>query len=224
MAKKKNTKKTQTPQLTPKRYIETKVRQLPIEKCLMNITQGLVSILIIRKMPSGNFIVGSYLVDIYCLGLKNTDFRFNLNQVELDTFINLYENHIGHFEFVEYVFAHNYIFGAIAYAEDLGFKPHKDLMITQYILEEDNEDIELIEYEFGNNGKPLYIAGPHDDHKKIIAILRRTAGEGNFLVSEGNFADFDGIDFGDFEDFENDEEEDDDDTEDTNFEIIEDKK
>lgn len=223
MAKKKNTKKTQIIQLTPKKYIETKARQLPMEKCLMNITGGLVSILVIRKMPSGKFIVGYYLVDIFCLGLKSTDFRFNLSQVELDTFINLYENNIGYLEQVEYVFVHNYIFGAIAYAEDLGFKPHKDLMITQYILEEDNEDIELIEYEFGSNGKPLYISGPYDDREKIIAILRRTAGEGNFLVLEGYGNGFEGIDFGDFYDSDDSEDEDDD-MEDTNFEIIEDKK
>ena len=48
---------------------------------------------------------------------------------------------------------HNWIYGAIAWANEAGISPHKSFSVTQYMLEEDTEDIPLIEYEFGCNGK-----------------------------------------------------------------------
>ncbi len=230
MAKKKSTKKLQMVQLTPKRYIETKCRQLPIEICLMGAAAGFVSIIVMRKMPSGKFIIGSYLLDTFCLGLKNTDFRFSADEMEADIYIDTISMRFDGLKPVTYVEAHNYVFGAMAYAEDLGLKPHKDFALTQYILEEDNDDIELIEYEFGRDGKPCYIAGPYDDKNKIIATLNRNVGEGNYdvvLSAGGNYLDLGDFDFDDLEedDFDEDDfDEDDEDTEDTDFEIVEDKK
>lgn len=234
MAKKKSTKKPQTVQLTPKKYIETKCRQLPIDKCLMDFTAGFVSVLIVRKMPSGNFIIGSYLLDTFCLGLKDTGFRFNVDATECEMYINMHASALEDLKPANYVEAHNYIFGAIGYAEDLGFKPNKDFALTQYILEEDHDAIEFIEYEFGSEGKPLYIPGPYDDKNKIIATLKRTVGIGNYdvMLPDGDYSDtfeddedydfefdFDDEDFDD-EDFDDD----DDDTEDIDFEVVEDKK
>ncbi len=34
--------------------------------------------------------------------------------------------------------------------------------------------------EFGKEGKPLFINGPHDNVQAILRQLMRTAGEGNF--------------------------------------------
>lgn len=57
--------------------------------------------------------------------------------------------------------------------------------MTQHILEEDDDEIPLIELEFGKEGKPLYIAGPYDDQamiNRVIATLDKHAGEGNYDV------------------------------------------
>ena len=42
------------------------------------------------------------------------------------------------------------------------------------------DDIELIEFEFGKDGKPFYIAGPFDNSRKILETLSNSVGEGNF--------------------------------------------
>ena len=202
----------------------------------MDLTAGLVSVLIVRKMPSGNFIVGSYLLDIFCLGLKNTDFRFNIDALDCEIYINMHAIALKNLKPARYVEAHNYIFGAVEYAESLGFKPDKDFALTQYILEEDNDAIELIEYEFGRNGRPLYIPGVNDDKNKIAATLKRTVGVGNYdvMLLDGDYGDdFEDEDDFDDEDFDFDEEDeyfDDEDfdeenngTEDTDFEVVDDK-
>jgi len=82
----------------------------------------------------------------------------------------------------EYKLVHNIIYGAVEYAEELGFAPHKDFSATRYILEEDDDNIELINIEFGFNGKPAVVIGPFDNPEKIIATLNRTVGKGNYTI------------------------------------------
>ena len=57
---------------------------------------------------------------------------------------------------------------------------HPDFKLSQHIL--DPPDMHPItgEVDFGKDGKPLYISGPHDDVDAIMRQLTRTAGEGNF--------------------------------------------
>ena len=79
-------------------------------------------------------------------------------------------------EEISYNEAHNIIYGAIAFAEEGGIKPAKELDPAGFILEEDTDDIPLIEYEFGKNGKHFLIVNP--DHKEMpyYHILKKTLG------------------------------------------------
>lgn len=142
---------------------------------------------------------------MYCLGPKDVLYEFNLDPEEYDAWKGKLVGGVV----CDYVLAHNIIYGAVAYAEDLGFKPHKDFEIAQYILEEDSEDIELVEIKFGMDGMPCYVPGPYDSDYKvqtIINTLDRTAGRGNytFLGDGDDWDDFDD------EDWDDDDEEDDD--------------
>ena len=49
--------------------------------------------------------------------------------------------------------AHNLVWGSIAYAEEAGIAPDKSFRLTQYILDEETDDVPLIEYEYGKDGK-----------------------------------------------------------------------
>ncbi len=70
---------------------------------------------------------------------------------------------------------------AIAYAEDLGLKPaDKDWVLTQYILEADDEAIELLDLTFGKDGQPFYVSGPYDKPMDVITKLEKSVGSGNF--------------------------------------------
>jgi hypothetical protein len=63
----------------------------------------------------------------------------------------------GQFGKVAYPLVHNIIYGANAFAEDCGFKIHRDFELTQYVLEDDTDEIEYIDIEFGKNGEPFLI-------------------------------------------------------------------
>lgn len=195
---------------SPESYIKNQARSLHIGGCFITKdweTTGICTIFITREHNTGNVTFGIYLVDLYCLGLKDTGYQFN---AEYDQFVHS-KITLGDFERCEYELAHNIIFGAIAYAEDYGFKPHKDFAVSQFILEENDEQVPLMEIEFGLEGIPCYVQGPFDEQATIdrnIATLKRTAGEGNFKVV---IADEDDFDDEDIEEDDDEFDEDDDD-------------
>ena len=230
MSNKKKTKKKAAAnpqqQLTPKNYLLTgRARKLPIEECWISSDwkdAGICSIVVARKHTSGNLTFGIYLVDIFCLGLKNSNPVFNKPEYEYDDLLDkIFSTHMFGKTSIDYVLAHNIIYGAVAYAEELGFKPEKDWALSQMILEEDTEDVELIEIEFGKNGKPYFINGPYDNVQKVVNTLNKSVGDGNyemtyFLGDPSRFVD----DFDFDDDDDDDDDNDDNDTEDVDYEEV----
>jgi len=171
--------------LSPENYIRKKARNLPIYECLVNTDwkeQGVAHVVVARSHVNGNVTGCMYLVDIFCLGIKNTQYFFNIPIVEYQEM----KESMDHIEFepISYNLAHNIVFAGLEYAEEYEFKPHKDFTsITRFMLEEDTEDIELIDIECGLDGKPFYVNGPNEDEAKtrqILAQLERIAGPGNY--------------------------------------------
>jgi hypothetical protein len=172
----------QQQQLSPVKYIISKGPLLPFHECFINegwAEKGMAIVTISKKMPSGKFIIGLYMVDMYCLGLKDTFFKFSVDDINYASFLEeLDQNHPLVKSEINLV--HNLIFGAIDYAEDLGFTPNKDFKITEHLLNTELIDDGINEIEFGKDGKPLFIAGPHDNTNRIIGILEKSVGEGNY--------------------------------------------
>ena len=153
--KKKKSNRSQQPP-SPKRYILTRARLLPLHKCLINDDweeSKLASVTVTRKHSHGNVTAGFFLVDMMARGVKDTHYVFN--EPEEDFFDDLHDRWPHHLEEIPYPLAHNIIYGALEFAEDHNFKPHRDFDITSYILEEDTDEIELIDLEFGVDGKPF---------------------------------------------------------------------
>jgi len=226
MAKKKKGKVIQLKPAyqSPENYVKTQARQLPVIECWISREwqdNGISNVIVARGHKNGNVTAGIYLVDTYCLGVKDASYEFNLVPAEY----KFLKNHAGDIEPCEYAIAHNIIYGAIAFAEDYGFKPYKDFAIAQYILEEDDDNVELMELEFGFEGQPYYFRGPYDDDTKVNQIrntLMRTAGEGNFTIIEDVDGDdnWDDDELEDYSDDEFDDEEDDPDDQEEMFEEL----
>lgn len=187
MAKKK-TKQQQAFTISPKKYMQTKVRNLPIEECLISEgwqEAGECNLIIARKHASGNFTIGIFLVDLYCLGVKDCFYKYNIPEYEYYDIKK--ENGLIPISYDE---THNIIYGAVAYAEDLGIAPHEEFDITQYILEPDTDDIPLIEYEFGRDGKPFLIVDSKAEANRYLPILRKHAGDDFEFSIKGEDVDF----------------------------------
>lgn len=168
---------------SPKKYIKRKARQLPIHSTYISENweeTGMAVVIVNRTMPSGHLIVGLYMVDVFCLGVKDTHFRYKLTNIEFnhDFLPELEQRSALQMELCDPQLAFNVVYGALEYAEDIGFQPHKDFKLTEWILP-DVESIEYMEIEFGKDGKPLYFQGPNDNVRKILAQLDKL-GEGNY--------------------------------------------
>jgi hypothetical protein len=141
-------------------------------------TTGLVAVLVAREHRHGKVSVCSYLCDVYCLGVKNTDGPDVMDHIELRPFRNLFFSGF-HGEPLQapIELARELVLGSIHHARNLGFEPHPDFTAAQQHLGGWDEPGTIT---FGQNGKPFYISGPYDDPRQVIRTLERTAGTGNY--------------------------------------------
>ena len=178
-------KKKQKQQLSPKKYIVSKARTLPIYKTFINPdwkSSGIATIIVLREHKSGYITFGSYLVDLYCKGVKGTAWFFNKPKSEILEYVDELD-----LEECTYQLAHNIIFESLTFAEECGFTPDSEFAITEFILEDDEEGhIEDLEIHCGNeDGVPFLIEQDFKQFKKDYITLEKTLGEGNFKYLSG---------------------------------------
>ncbi len=190
MAKKKKTAKQQT-FLSPEQYVREKARTLEIGDCFINEDYdefGLGHIVVTRLHKGGRKTIGVYLVDKYCLGVKDAFYRLRMDDVEYEDFIQTMSREY-HLKKISYNEAHNLIYGAIEFADEAGIAPCKDFALAKYILEEDTEAIPLIEYEYGKDGKHLLVVGSQKEADRYLPALRANLGSDfNYIIEDNPFA------------------------------------
>ena len=180
--------KAQQQALTPStpQAILRRARSYPLYECLISDnwnkkeTSGLVEVLVARQQPDGDICFGVYLIDIYCLGLKNTFANAGFSR---SRYLNEVRNKViraGKPVECPVELAHQMIYQSIEYAEQFGFEPEKDFMLSQYLLAPRGELEEPYQLTFGKDGKPLFISGPNDNVARILRQLDKTAGPGNY--------------------------------------------
>ncbi|MGI5486370.1 helix-turn-helix domain-containing protein [Microtetraspora malaysiensis] len=140
-----------------------------------NTAGGMVSVLVARKQGWDKLLFCGYLVDTYCLGVKNTQGPEVGDEMKMrrfrERFFSAYEE--GYQE-APVDLAQHLVFGAVEYARGLGLEPHEDFAATAEYLGPWTGPSAIT---FGKDGKPLYISGPYDDARKIVRTLTRAVGE-----------------------------------------------
>ena len=179
---------------SPTFKIRTEARSLPIYECRVSTgweTVKLANVSVARQHPDGSITATFYLVDLLCFGIKETEYLYD---VTISEYLERLEK-IKEFmdtEVVDYKIIHNIIYAGIAYGEKNGFNPVNEFtLVTQFNLEEDREDIEIIEIECGDeNGKPVYLVTPFESEEEIELITSRledNAGVGNYSVIRSDY-------------------------------------
>jgi hypothetical protein len=170
-------------QLSPKRYIETRVRNLPIYKCLVNENwekSRMANIIVMRKHTNGNITAGIYLIDLLCLGVKDTFYFFNVR--ESDMLDRLKENKDPLlFVEIDYDIAHNIIYAGHDFALEFDIHPHSYFSTTRFILKDDDDNVPLIDIPVGDfEGKPHLMVHGTNQYLEALGKLKHIAGEGNY--------------------------------------------
>ena len=144
-------------------------------------SQGLGYTVLARTLPDGRIAAGVFLVDAYCLGIKDafltvqSPFRFKeiIEEIFHDTGSKS----------VDPAYVRKLLDGAIAYARDLGFDPHPDFRDASVVLGDITTTECDAEFTFGHEGKPFYISGPHHSEataRRIVAHLTNRCGPDGF--------------------------------------------
>jgi hypothetical protein len=155
-------------------------------------TQGLGWVCLSRELPSGFVAFGLFLVDRYCLGVKNAmaDVTGRLS----------YDSQVARKMRSEFsskelhpAAAQKLVECAVQYARSLGLQPHADYQKAKLIFGESGAGECAEEFEFGKDGKPFFVAGPRDTPdrcRRILSALERSCGPDGFdyLIPFGDIA------------------------------------
>jgi hypothetical protein len=165
--------------------------RVPIHECYINeelmspgYDQGMGTVIVSRLASSGMAAVGVYLLDVFCLGVKNSfaslltseEYHQLLSQTSLQEPLKK----------VEPAVAKKLIEDAVTYARNIGFEPHPDFRPARKLLEDIDASACMMEFTFGDRGKPHFISGPNDSPSRIGQIrdtLERTCGKDNYNIT-----------------------------------------
>lgn len=180
MAKKKQKKQNGGGQkfLSDEQYVRQRVRSLELGTCYMDdslFKSGEGSVIVTRKHTGGRISAAFFLTDVWCTGVKDSFCKLRLEDFELEEMIE----ECNAFP-CSYEEAHNIVYGAVEFASEAGIEPCKDFSLTRYFLEEDTEEIPLIDFDFGRNGKHFLVAYSKLEASKYLPLLRKNLGEDGF--------------------------------------------
>ena len=140
---------------------------------------GLVTALVARRRRHRRgATVCVYLVDVYCLGVKNAMGPDNTNDQALRRLTDhVFSGYNAPPVPAPIELVRDLVLGATEYANGLGFDPHPDFEPTRAHLGPSTGPSAIT---FGHDGKPTYISGPYDDPSRVLRTLRHAVGLNGF--------------------------------------------
>lgn len=146
-------------------------------------TEGLVSVLLARQERASRTTVCGFLVDVYCLGVKNAIGPLSMGVGSVETYRRAYfQAYDVPGVPIPVEVAQHLVHGAVAYARELGFEPHADFSEAAQYLGVPTDPCPI---RFGREGKPFYVGGPYDDSRAILKALEKKVGKGNYSFLTG---------------------------------------
>jgi hypothetical protein len=142
---------------------------------------GIGTVIITRKMPNKHIVASFFMLDVFCLGVKNAYFA----EITLQS----YRHRVREIEerkalqTITPACAKKLVEAAATYAKNLGFSAHSDYTKAKKIFAGIDVEACSEEFTFGKDGKPFYTRGPFDTFersRKIINQLTKTCGPDNF--------------------------------------------
>ncbi|WP_280892004.1 hypothetical protein [Streptomyces sp. LBL] len=142
-------------------------------------TGGFAQILLARQERASRVTVTGFLVDVYCLGVKNVTDPEVMGSGSLTSYVPMY---YSAFECrplaIAVEQAQTIVHDAVAYSRSLGFEPADGFADAAVHLGAPPGDRPVIG--FGRDGRPCYLSGPYDNPRKVVQNLERTCGPDNY--------------------------------------------
>jgi hypothetical protein len=162
---------------------ESECSKFPIIECKVLANwkrEGISPVYVVRELTKDSYVFVSYLIDFWCLGLKDTIVKLGISDGELRALMNkINRTHLPLTD-ISYEDARSLILGAIDYAESIDIPPHASWNGIPSAFIESNRPYDL-KYTFGKDGIPFYSSGPYDhelfDVEEIVEKVLNAKGE-----------------------------------------------
>lgn len=149
---------------------------------------GLGSIWFSRRLPNGHYAVSVFLLDTYCLGVKDVMFGIDTAeayQANLKDFMHASEE-----EFVarDPAAVRKLLEDAVRYAKSLGFDPHPEYRYAAMIFGDVDASECKDDFSFGHDGVPHYVPGTHDSpafQRRVRQLLEKIDMDPLALILDG---------------------------------------
>lgn len=144
--------------------------------------QGLGWVCLSRLLPNSSVAFAVFLVDRYCLGVKNAIVDIT-GRFTYDSRIVRQMQSKYRVKELRPADARKIVESAVAYAHGLGLHPHPDYQKAKRIFGAIDVAESTETLEFGKDGKPFFLAGPNDTPERcrnILRVLEHSCGVGEF--------------------------------------------
>lgn len=156
----------------------------PIHECLIPANlfeRGIGNLVFSRSLPGGRMTLAMFLLDVFCLGVKDTFFAV-VGRDEYDRRLRSWRESES-LQRIDPACLRKLVEGGVVYARELGFNPHADYVVVHKIFGDVEAAACPSHFQYGHAGKPFYISGPHETPTQVRTIvdqLQRRLGSGNF--------------------------------------------
>ncbi|HUY93302.1 MAG TPA: hypothetical protein VMV10_31535 [Pirellulales bacterium] len=143
---------------------------------------GIGNVLMSRDLGNGRVGFALFLLDVYCLGVKDVAFDvISRERYDVEWLPNLKDRFA--FERTSPDYVRKLVEDAVEYARSIGLEPHADYRQAKAIFGDVDASLCRESFEFGRDGKPFFVNGPHDSPmrcRKIVETLRQQCGPERF--------------------------------------------
>jgi hypothetical protein len=156
----------------------------PISECLIQeglLQRGNGTIMLLRRPAVGTLAMAAFLVDTYCLGVKDAMFQVAPEE-EISSLIDAM-GATGRLEPADPSYARKLLHDVVDWARTLGLQPHADYTEAEMLFGDVDAQSCSIAFEFGLEGRPCYVPGPTDtaaQTRRRVEILTRRLGADGF--------------------------------------------
>ena len=165
----------------------------PIRQCLLHETlfeDGLGTLILARGFAAGQVAFTAFLLDAFCLGIKDVTFR-SVDAEEFDYYVENMGEAVP-FKPVEPAYARKLLRDLAAWAGSIGFPPPKDFAVVEQLFGDVSADESEAVFHFGRDGKPCYMPGPSESpsliRRRIEVLQKQFGAEGfDFVDYEDDF-------------------------------------
>jgi hypothetical protein len=161
-----------------------RVSRAPIQECLLPESLfeiGIGSLILARGATPHDVALGSFLLDVFCLGIKDVTFG-PLEDETLEMYLDAMHA-ASPLVPVDPSYARKLLRDLAAWSQSIGFPPHRDFAAVEPLFGDIDPNASDAAFQFGRDGKPVYIPGPSETSQQIqrrVEQLRRTLGDSGF--------------------------------------------